>query len=75
MASKFLIKIESFFNLSIERAIASDTASGIPSGIATIRTQRAIMKIWINSEIVFPEKNPAESFPETVRVTISRLKI
>ena len=36
IASKFLIKILSFFKLLTDRAIAMDTATGKPSGIATI---------------------------------------
>jgi hypothetical protein len=46
-ASTFLIRILSDFILVIDRAIAIETASGRPSGMATIKIQMATMAILI----------------------------
>lgn len=47
--SRFLIKISSYFNLVMDRAIAIETASGSPSGIATIIKTTAMIPIFNNS--------------------------
>lgn len=52
----FLIRISSFFRLSIERAIAMETASGRPSGIATIKITTAVMNTLPTLRIVALEK-------------------
>jgi len=44
-ADKFLMRTWSFFSLFVERAMAIETATGRPSGIATIRTHKARMQI------------------------------
>lgn len=46
MLSMFLMRIESYFNLLIESAIAIETASGNPSGIATIIKTTATIPIF-----------------------------
>ena len=47
IASRFFIKILSFFSLVTERARAIDTARGIPSGIATINKQTHVIAILL----------------------------
>jgi len=37
----------SFFNFSVERAIARETANGSPSGIATIKITIAIINTYV----------------------------
>ena len=46
MDSTFLIRILSLLSLLIDKAIAMDTASGRPSGIATIIKTTAVMTIF-----------------------------
>jgi len=48
--------MESFFNLSVERAIARETANGRPSGMATIKITMAIIRISVHFKTVAFEK-------------------
>ena len=75
IASKFFIKILSFFKLFTESAIAIETATGNPSGIATInKTTEIIAEFPIYSNIE-PENIPLFSLdPKKAKAKLNKTK-